>query len=412
VRQQENRTSSASSSATGASFDAIRLEQFLDLQRDVLLATGDPETLPERLVQRVAVLLGVAGAAVGVVHEGRYRVLAVYGVGPAYRARYDGMAVDDSELAPALAGAHPLVLSDCDGDVPLRTLILPFPASDMTGALHVVVAERVQPADDELQLARALAGLAGIALANARQCRRLAQAAQLKGDALTAMAHDLRAPLNALVGYAGLLGEGAFGPLSAEQRDVSATLERQANELVDLLGAALDVARLETGHLPIRIEEFDLGEVAAALATSTFARATRDRRLVVAVAPALPPLRTDRVKLKEIVQNLVGNALAHGGAPVVLEVALVAEREDTVRITVRDAGPGIATDVLPHLFEPFRPGPGGETGFGLYIVRCFSEALGGRVAVQSDPASGTTITVELPRVAPGVEALVITPVRG
>src|SRR5439155_991410 len=77
------------------------------------------------------------------------------------------------------------------------------------------------------------------------------------------------------------------------------------------------------------------------------------------------------------------------------------------RLTVRDRGPGIAADVLPHLFEPFRPGPGPErgTGFGLYIVRCFTEALGGRVAARSQLGDGTAITVELPLVAPAAHAL-------
>lgn len=365
----------------------------------MLLATGDPETLPERLVQRVAVLLGVPGAAVGVVQEGRYHVLATYGVCAAYRQRYDGLAADASELTPALAGSRPLVLGDHDGSQPVRTVVLPFPAAETSGALHVVVPERAQPADDELQLARALAGLAGIALANARQCRRLAQVARLKGDFLAAMAHDLRAPLNALVGYAGLLGEGAFGPLSPEQRDVSATLQRQAIELVDLLGATLDVARLETGQLPIRVEDFDLAEVVAALGASTFAAAAREGRLVATVAPALPWLRSDRVKVKEIVQNLVGNALKHGAPPVALDAALV-PGEARVRVTVRDAGPGIANTVQAHLFEPFRAGPGGGTGFGLYIARCFSEALGGGLAVQSEPGAGTAVTLELPLVAP------------
>jgi signal transduction histidine kinase len=86
-------------------------------------------------------------------------------------------------------------------------------------------------------------------------------------------------------------------------------------------------------------------------------------------------------------------------------VALAPERE-SVRLTVRDAGPGIAPDLLPHLFEPFRPGPGAGsgTGFGLYIVRCFAEALGGRVAAHSQPGEGTAITVELPLVAPGARA--------
>jgi signal transduction histidine kinase len=107
-------------------------------------------------------------------------------------------------------------------------------------------------------------------------------------------------------------------------------------------------------------------------------------------------MRSDRVKVKEIVQNLVDNALKHSGqSGVQVEVALAPER-DTARITVRDGGPGIAADVLPHLFEPFRPGSAHGTGFGLYIVRCFAEALGGRVAARSLAGEGTAITVELP----------------
>jgi signal transduction histidine kinase len=138
--------------------------------------------------------------------------------------------------------------------------------------------------------------------------------------------------------------------------------------------------------------------VLGALARGTFAKASREGRLAFTLPPDLPVLRTDRVKVKEIVQNLVDNALKHGDdRRVDVDVALAPDRR-TVRITVRDAGPGIAADVLPHLFEPFRPGPGrrGGTGFGLYIVRCFAEALGGRVAARSRPGEGTAITVELP----------------
>ncbi|HYR95541.1 MAG TPA: ATP-binding protein, partial [Candidatus Binatus sp.] len=132
------------------------------------------------------------------------------------------------------------------------------------------------------------------------------------------------------------------------------------------------------------------------------ARPTREGRLRCTVPPDLPGLRTDRVKVKEILQNLIDNALKHSdGRGVDVDVGLVPDR-DAVRVTVRDAGPGIAADVLPHLFEPFRPGPGRGrgTGFGLYIVRCFTEALGGRVAARSHPGEGTAVTVELPLVAP------------
>jgi signal transduction histidine kinase len=402
VRQQENRLAEAASAPHPVSLDAIRIEQFLDLHSQLLLPTGDPETLPDRLVQGVASFLGVAAAAVGTVQDGLYRILATYGVGPEYGRRYDRSSLRESELAAALIGGRPLVLDELDGETPLRTLIVPFCAGETRGALHVIAAMNALPIDDEVQLARALSGLAGIALANAQQCRRLARVARLKGDALSAMAHDLRAPLNALVGYASLLGEGAFGVLTEEQRDISAILERQAVELVDLLGATLDVARLETGHLPIRTEAFGLGDLLAGLRAGTFARPSREGRLRCTVPPDLPVLRTDRVKVKEILQNLIDNALKHSdGRDVDVDVGLVPDR-DAVRVTVRNAGPGIAADVLPHLFEPFRPGPGRGrgTGFGLYIVRCFTEALGGHVAARSHPGEGTAVTVELPLVAP------------
>ena len=395
MRQQENHPSRRD----GASdLDAVRVEQFLDLQRELLLGAGDPEALPERLAQRLALFLGAAGVAIGVLHGDRYRVLATYGVGPDYARRYEGLGLADSELAPALSGARPVVVDDTDRGAPVKTIILPFPLADGRGALHVVVPEHAVPADDNLQLARALAGLTGIALANARHCRRLAEMADLKSTALTAMAHDLRAPLNALIGYASLLGEGAFGPLSNEQRDVSATLERQAVELVDLLGATLDVARLETGRLPLRTDDFALADVVAALEAGTFARARDDGVLTCRIPPGLPAMRSDRVKLKEIVQNLIDNALKHSaGAPVTVEASLAPDRR-TVRVAVHDGGPGIPADVLPHLFEPGRPGaaPTSGTGFGLYIVRCFTEALGGRVSAHSSPGGGTTMTVELP----------------
>ncbi len=390
-----------------SALDLFRLEQFVDLQRDLLLARGDPESLPAQLVQRAALFLHAAGAAVGVVQENRYTVLATYGLGKEYAARYEGQPPGDSALAPALLGGRPLVLNDVDRGVAVRTFALPFRDPESAGALHLVVEATSSLDDGELELARALAGLAGVALANARQGRRLARLARVKSDLLTAMAHDLRAPLNALVGYAELLGEGAFGPLAPEQVDVCRALERQATELVDLLGATLDVARLEAGSLPVRSDEFALGELISTLRAGTFARATREGRLTCRLPPDLPPLRSDRVKVKEIVQNLVDNALKHSdGAPVAVEVAH-APAEETVRLTVRDAGRGIAPELLPHLFEPFHPGPEPSkgTGFGLYIVRCFAEALGGRVAARSQPGEGTAVTVELPLVAPAIRAL-------
>src|SRR5439155_27205506 len=152
-----------------------------------------------------------------------------------YRARFDGLPASDE----ALVRGHPLVLPAPAGTG--ATLVLPFGSrasrpdtSALVGALHVILPDGGLP-DADVNLARALAALAGVAFAHARQAGRLARVARLKGDALSAMAHDLRAPLNALVGYTSLLGEGAFGTLTDEQSQVAATLQRQAIELVDLL---------------------------------------------------------------------------------------------------------------------------------------------------------------------------------
>jgi signal transduction histidine kinase len=394
VKQPERSALPGDVPVRGGALDPVRVEQFLALQHGLFEAPDD-DTLPDRLAQAIATFVGVGGAAVGVLDDGVYRLLATYGLPPTYASRYDGASLRDSELAPALASGRPLVLAEStDHDGP-HTTVLPFTAGDPRGAVHLVTTGPETLGADDLQYARTLALLAGMALGNAQRRQRLAQVARLKGDALAAMAHDLRAPLNALIGYAGLLGDGVFGPLTAEQRDVSGTLERQAIELVDLLGATLDVARLETGQLPLRREEFALADLLDALRTGTFARPAQEGRLVCRVVPGLPALRTDRVKVKEIVQNLVDNALKHGaGQPVEVEASPGSSGE-TIVLTVRNAG-GIPADLLPHLFEPFRAGNGGGTGFGLYIVRCFSEALGGRVSARSVPGEDTVLTVELP----------------
>jgi len=384
--------------------DGIRLEQFLALQHAVLGTAADPDRLPGELAQRIALFLGWP-AALGVIEDGRYRLLAAHGLGLDYADRYDGRTAASSAFDRALASGAPLVVREPAGPGP--TLLLPFGtptggvAGEPCGALHLVMPAEAPVADDQLALARALAALAGLALAHARQERRLASVSRVKGDALNAMAHDLRAPLNALVGYASLLGEGAFGPLTDEQREIVATLERQAVEMVDLVGATLDVARLEMGRLPVRSESFALADVTGALAAGTFARPTRDGVLAWRIPGDLPSLRTDRVKVKEIVQNLVDNALKHRGDGTVEVSAALADSGDAVRITVRDHGPGIAPALLPQLFEPFRGDDARGTGFGLYIVRRFAEALGGRVGAGPAPGGGTVATVELPLVVPG-----------
>src|SRR5262249_10921926 len=160
---------------------------------------GDVSAVAAHIVDGVRRLLGVHGVAVGMLEDGVYRVLAADGVDATYRARYDGR-LQKSPVARALTTQQPIALREPEApDAPgvrVRTLAFPFTGVEIAGALHVIVPLDTVLPPEELALARALTLPAAGALMGARQCERLARTARLKSDALAAMAHDLRAPLN------------------------------------------------------------------------------------------------------------------------------------------------------------------------------------------------------------------------
>jgi hypothetical protein len=148
-----------------APLDVLRLEQFLDLQRQLLLRTATPEQLPDRVVQAVGTFLRSAGVAVGVVRNGFYRILATYGRGPECWAEDDGRTLALSRVEPAITSGRPVVLRRESG----RDLVLPFP-KDCVGALHLLAPEGDPWRDEEINEARALSILVGVAFANADLC--------------------------------------------------------------------------------------------------------------------------------------------------------------------------------------------------------------------------------------------------
>jgi hypothetical protein len=151
-----------------AKLDTVRVEQFVDFQRSLLLATGSADELPERLLHRVATFVGVSGAALGIVRGSSYRLVATYGTGYEDRARHDCATIDSSELTPVLVGGRPLVRTHrLDGERTLPEIVLPIRGA-VTGALHLVIADGMAISDEKVGLARVLADLLGIALATAR----------------------------------------------------------------------------------------------------------------------------------------------------------------------------------------------------------------------------------------------------
>jgi protein-histidine pros-kinase len=245
-------------------------------------------------------------------------------------------------------------------------------------------------------LARDIAHLADLALANAGALEEQARTAQLKSDFVATLSHELRTPLSPIMGYVEMLLEGALGPVEAHQRDALVRVDRTARQLHRLIVDTLDLGRLEAGTMPVDVDEVQLGVVLALLAEE--AADTEERPEVVfswEVDDDVPPLRTDPVKLAVVLRNLVSNALkfTERGA-----VAVRARRvPEGVEIAVHDTGCGIPAESLEAIFESFRQLDGSMTrrhrgvGLGLYIARKLVKRLGGRIVVEQPSGAGLDV---------------------
>jgi signal transduction histidine kinase len=367
--------------------DIDKLDQIVRLNEMLLSSEAPTHEIAMRVCQSAVHAVGVADARlVALPGDGTTTVVAQYG-----RATFPELPADT--LARALAAGMPALLEDTVPavlDVPLRceggSMLLQLLAG---GAAFTL---------EQIEMARYVGSLAVAAFRQRGARSKLARAVEARSEVLIALAHDLRTPLNAVIGYTQLLMEDSYGPCNEAQRDVLGTIERQALDLLSMLGGALDMARLDAESEPPRQDEFSLDEVLRELCTGASARRAQNGvRLAWSVDPAMPPIRSDRFRVRQILQNLVENALRftdHGDVSV---DAL--PHQGGVRLIVSDTGTGIERAQLPYLFEPFRAG-GSErsgTGCGLYLVKRFSESLGGRVAVDSTPGIGTRFTVDLPQ---------------
>jgi len=252
------------------------------------------------------------------------------------------------------------------------------------------------------RIARGIAHLASLALEDARLIEDLERADRLKSEFLATMSHELRTPLNIIVGYNGLLREEAFGPLTPEQSDTLRRMDSSARELLELINACLDVSRLTASRVPLDLCEIDLPALVDEVVEET--RRLQDNPSVPLFwrpAPHLPPLHSDRGKVKLVLKNLLDNAAkftAEGSLTIAAQV-----HGDRIEIAVSDTGIGIAPDVLPIIFEPFRQGEAsmtrtyGGVGLGLYVVQRLLDLLDGTIAVETEVGRGSTFRVSLPR---------------
>ena len=272
------------------------------------------------------------------------------------------------------------------------------------GALAISRTEPGSFREEELGLVTLLGGLVATAVQNLRtyeaeratvdELRRLSA---LRADFVSLVSHELRSPMAAVIGSARTL-QARWRELRPEQREAFlAVIADETTRLAALVGDVLDTSRIEAGTFGYQFGDVDLGEVLRDSVAA--AEIGQDEvRLSAEVPPALPRIRGDAARLRQLVDNLISNAIKYsdsGG-----EVAVGAGAQDgQVVVRIRDRGPGIGLEHQAQIFEKFGRAGGSAkpgTGLGLFLSRSFAEAHGGSLVVESTPGQGAEFILRLP----------------
>lgn len=274
--------------------------------------------------------------------------------------------------------------------------------------------EAIEKADLYEQLKKAAAELEGKVAAATnelaqqnellrRQRLELEQALALKSQFLANMSHEFRTPLNAILGYTSMLLQGVSGDLRDPQKRSLSRIDSNGRHLLAVINDILDISRIEAGRMPIHPSAFTLKELIGEVMSELEPMIARSRLSVTAeLDGSLPQVVSDRKKVKQIVLNLLSNALkfTHMGS---IRIRCRRDGTDAVAVTVEDTGIGIAPENHEKVFEDFRQvddsptRPYGGTGLGLSICRRLATMLGGKISLVSALDKGSAFTLHLPR---------------
>jgi protein-histidine pros-kinase len=231
----------------------------------------------------------------------------------------------------------------------------------------------------------------------------LENAAESKNRFLANMSHELRTPLNGIIGFAEFLHDGKPGPLNAKQKEYLDDILNSGRHLLQLVNDVLDLAKVEANKLTLRPERFDLREAVAGICAVAHPIAHKKRiEIDVVIDRGIRHVFLDPQKFKQILYNLMANALKFTDEGGKVGVVVKPFGNDRFRVAVRDSGIGIRREDFPRLFTEFEQLDAGSarryegTGLGLALTRRIVELQGGAIAVESEPGCGSTFTVDLP----------------
>ncbi len=360
-----------------------------------------------------------------------FTVRSAYGTAPEVleRLRRTRIALDATLVGRACREGHPLEVPDLDAvplDPHLQCLyddgwrsVAAIPMLRESQIVGVLVVRRKSTGSlsaDTLDLLQSFAAQSALALHNARLFRELETkgtqleiASRHKSEFLASMSHELRTPLNAVIGFSEVLLERMFGELNERQEEYLRDIRSSGKHLLELLNDILDLSKVEAGQMHMDLTTFVVRDVLeTALALLRERALLQHVELVLELDSAVGLIDTDELRFKQIVLNLVTNAVKF--TPAGGHVLVRASTDGgELFVAVTDTGIGVPIDDRERIFESFQQGSIGAsneegTGLGLTLCRRMLELLGGRIWLESEVGMGSTFTFALPLGVLDVEA--------
>jgi signal transduction histidine kinase/putative methionine-R-sulfoxide reductase with GAF domain len=274
--------------------------------------------------------------------------------------------------------------------------------------------------DEDIQLARTLVAQATIALDNARlfseleaHARQLAEANQLRTQFLATISHELRTPMNSIIGFTEMLLDGIYGSLTEKQLSRMGRIRENAYHLLTLIDDLLDLSNIEAGRLALHIELVGIGDsILTAMQTLEPDATAKELALAYRFDEGLPRIEADPQRLHQIITNLLSNAIkfTHNGGVTITCRKIDQHGQVYVQTAVADTGIGISEAHREIIFDEFRQVDGsstrayGGTGMGLALTKKLVEMMGGTIWVESELNRGSTFTFLLPAAVRAVSA--------
>lgn len=352
--------------------------------------------------------------------DGLFQLRAVSGMNlPAYEgARLEGYG----RSAWTRENRKPLYIRDIrnqDPSIPSGTglggmgfrsyLGIPILLREEVNGTLVVVSKNVRDfTDRDIFFLQQLAAEAAIAIDHAllfeelkRLNRDLERATQNKSQFLARLAHDLKTPLNVIMGILDIVNLGATGPLTEQQKSALGKIQGQCHALQKMVTDVLNFSRIEAGSIPLEVSTFPIAKIVESLRTLTEDLQRKNSLDVVwDIEPDLPPLTTDAGKVEAILQNLVVNAFKYTTEGEVKIRMKNRPQSKSIELVVEDTGRGIASEELPRIFDGFHQvhstAASQGVGLGLTIVKKYLELIKGNIQVKSKLGKGSAFTVTLP----------------